>query len=121
MPVLVEHDQIGPVCNKFRTIEDFQKNVEKCCVAGKKSNCLMCKAVIESKNKEQWKCGRSDITGIEKFIADQKEKKAWKEATNNQKLIQICSALSEMKDERHYVSGFGAVRLSKKEAMDVAD
>eukprot|EP00972_Heterocapsa_arctica_P107792 15875421-Heterocapsa_arctica.AAC.1 len=35
--------------------------------------------------------------------------------------MMICSAFATMKEERKYISGFGTVRLSKKEAIDVAD
>eukprot|EP00972_Heterocapsa_arctica_P002376 344261-Heterocapsa_arctica.AAC.1 len=62
---------------------------------------------------DKYSMTKTETKGIEKFLSDQKEKRRWKEANNN--------ALSTMKEERKYISGFGAVRLSKKEAIDVAD
>eukprot|EP00972_Heterocapsa_arctica_P099711 14711213-Heterocapsa_arctica.AAC.1 len=34
-------------------------------------------------------------------------------------MLMICYALTQMRTERKYISGFGAVRLSKTEALEV--
>eukprot|EP00972_Heterocapsa_arctica_P064136 9463851-Heterocapsa_arctica.AAC.1 len=34
-------------------------------------------------------------------------------------MIMICYALSQVKQEKKYISGFGAVRLSRAEALEV--
>eukprot|EP00972_Heterocapsa_arctica_P026653 3923585-Heterocapsa_arctica.AAC.1 len=77
--------------------------------------------MIETHALEKYQMTKTETKGIDKFLAEQKEKRRLKEANNNQRLMIIYSALSEIKAERKYISGFGAARLSKKEAIDVVD
>eukprot|EP00972_Heterocapsa_arctica_P016183 2386149-Heterocapsa_arctica.AAC.1 len=59
---------------------------------------------------DKYSMTKAETKGIEKFLKEQKEKRRWKEANNNQKMLMIYSALSTMKEERKYISGFGAAR-----------
>eukprot|EP00972_Heterocapsa_arctica_P045513 6719673-Heterocapsa_arctica.AAC.1 len=100
MEVIVEHDQIGQVCDKFSTADQLSKNLDQCCGAAKKSGCLMCKAVTETQAMDKYSMTKTETKGIENFLNEQKEKRRWEEANNNQKLLMIYSALATMKEER---------------------
>eukprot|EP00972_Heterocapsa_arctica_P070439 10405074-Heterocapsa_arctica.AAC.1 len=79
---------------------------------------MMCKAVAHTYDVQKYKIEKSHTHGIEKFLEEQKEEKRWKEANNEHNMLMICYALTQIRTERKYISGFGAVRLSRTEALE---
>eukprot|EP00972_Heterocapsa_arctica_P095990 14162134-Heterocapsa_arctica.AAC.1 len=55
------------------------ENKDKLCGGGPKTGCLMCKAIRESREMTPIP-EPVRIKGIVKFLADQKEKKTWKDS-----------------------------------------
>eukprot|EP00972_Heterocapsa_arctica_P022697 3339969-Heterocapsa_arctica.AAC.1 len=50
-----------------------------------------------------------------------KENRDWTEATIEKKLLMVCHHLSttKMNTERNYIAAFGAVRMTKEEAIEM--
>eukprot|EP00972_Heterocapsa_arctica_P094881 13992375-Heterocapsa_arctica.AAC.1 len=81
--------------------------------------CMLRKAVADTYDVQNYKIEKSHTQGIEQFLEEQKEKKRWKEATNEQKMMMACFAMTQIRAERKYISGYGAVRLSRTKALEV--
>eukprot|EP00972_Heterocapsa_arctica_P046718 6895776-Heterocapsa_arctica.AAC.1 len=106
MEVILGHDEIGDVCMKMKNPTDLRAKADRCCKDPKK--CMMCKAVADTYDVQKYKIEKSHTQGIEKYLEEQKEEKTWKEANNEQKMLMICYALTQIRAERKYISGFGA-------------
>eukprot|EP00972_Heterocapsa_arctica_P090947 13417317-Heterocapsa_arctica.AAC.1 len=66
--------------------------------------------MADTNDVQSYKIEKEDTQGIEKFLAEQKEDNRWEEANNEHNMLMICYALTQMRAERKYISGFGAVR-----------
>eukprot|EP00972_Heterocapsa_arctica_P062858 9272596-Heterocapsa_arctica.AAC.1 len=55
------------------------------------------------------------------WMEQMKDDKRWTEATTEMMLLMVCHHLSQttMKAERKYISGFGAVRMTRAEAIEM--
>eukprot|EP00972_Heterocapsa_arctica_P069039 10202173-Heterocapsa_arctica.AAC.1 len=90
-----------------------------CCK--KTGSCLLCKAIADAHEVQTFKTEKKHTQGMEDWLTQMKDEKRWTEATDELKMLRVCYHLSQsqMKAERKYISGFGAVRMTRAESIEM--
>eukprot|EP00972_Heterocapsa_arctica_P001408 206269-Heterocapsa_arctica.AAC.1 len=81
----------------------------------------MCKAFFDTHENQKQPITSDKMIGMTEWIKEMKNNKEWTEGDTDNKLLMTCCHLSttKIKTERNYISAYGAVRMTKEEAIEM--
>eukprot|EP00972_Heterocapsa_arctica_P074447 10987132-Heterocapsa_arctica.AAC.1 len=119
MDHILMQSEMGEICAQFQNLDDYRARVTNACKSA--ATCLMCKGFEDTFQMTKTEYTQENTIGMTDWIQKMKGKKAWTEATTENKFFMVCGyiATAGMKKERGEVSQYGSVRMTKTEAKEM--